>query len=190
MFVKFKNRIAARRCPLRASLFQAALLFLSTHVISAPAYALDVDKPAPALRATMLDGKIFDVAANRGHVIIVNFWASFCVPCRHEMPLLDAYYQQHYGEGLRMLAISVDDPEEDDAVREIMRAYHFPAAFIRNANVEGYGRIRRMPMTFVIDRDGILRRDGSVGTPTIDMTELDRVVTPLLGKPVVAPVPP
>ena len=97
------------------------------------------------------------------------------------MPALEAYYQQHKAEGLRILAVSMDTAADDDKVRAIMRGYSFPAAFLRETNFKRYGRIWRMPMTFVIDRHGRLRHDGSVGDDaSIDLPTLEKIVTPLL----------
>lgn len=155
-------------------------LFLSC-VFPVYAATLAVGKPAPPLTATTLDGDSFNLTKNNlGRVVIVNFWASWCSPCRKEMPALESYYTQHKSEGLQILAINMDDAKNEPVVRNIMRDFSFPAAFARDAHFDGYGRIWRMPMTFVIDRNGILRKDGSVGDPTIDRPLLESLVTPLL----------
>jgi len=153
-------------------------LLLSSHTFAAQ--ALSIGAPAPALTATTLDGQLFDLSKARGEVVIVNFWSSWCTPCRQEMPALENYYQQHKNQGLKIIAISMDVPESEKDVREVMRAFTFPAALVRDAHFEGYGRIWRLPMTFVIDRQGLLRKDGSIGEPKIDSVLLDTLVTPLL----------
>ena len=119
--------------------------------------------------------------------MIVNFWASWCSPCRKEMPALESYYAQHKAEGLIVLAINMDDPKNTQAVRDIMRDFSFSAAFAREASFDGYGRIWRMPMTFIIDRNGLLRKDGSVGDPKIDLPLLETLATPLLAQSLSAP---
>ena len=141
---------------------------------------LEVGKPAPPLEAKTLDGNKFTLAGDAGDVVIINFWASWCEPCRKEMPAMETYYKQHRDQGLRILAISMDDPEDAAKVREVMKSYSYPAAFRRDADYSGYGRIWRMPMTFIIDRHGILRKDGGVGPPSIDLDLLEKAVTPLL----------
>lgn len=143
-------------------------------------WAVEVGKPAPILETKLINGKSFKLGEEAGNVVIVNFWASWCAPCREEMPALETYYQQHKAEGLRIVTISMDEAADDDKVRQVMRSYSYPAALSREANYKGYGRIWRMPMTFVIDRHGILRKDGSVGEPKIDMPTLEKIVTPLL----------
>ncbi len=145
-------------------------------------WAIDEGKPAPSIEGKLINGMSVKLNKTDKSVVIVNFWASWCAPCRQEMPALEAYYQQHKAQGLRVLAISMDDPTDDDKVRAVMRSYSFPAAFNRDVDYSGYGRIWRMPMTFVIDSKGILRKDGSVGDPKIDLPTLEKVVTPFTNK--------
>ncbi len=167
--------------------FIAALLSL---ICILPVYAttLAVGQPAPPLTAAKLDGSVFNLVTDgKGKVVIVNFWASWCSPCRKEMPALENYYAQHKEGGLIVLAINMDDPKNEQTVRDIMHAFSFPAAFARDAHFDGYGRIWRMPMTFIIDRNGLLRKDGSVGDPKIDLPLLETLVTPLLAQSLSAP---
>lgn len=144
------------------------------------AKGLDVGKPAPVISATLLEGKSFDLAAQSGKVVIVHFWATWCAPCRIEMPILDTFYRAHQSEGLAMVAISLDTPDDLDKVKAVMRVFSFPAALQENTKASGYGRIWRVPVTFVIDRHGVLGRDGFAATPTIDAAALDREVLPFL----------
>ncbi|TAK91285.1 MAG: TlpA family protein disulfide reductase [Burkholderiaceae bacterium] len=168
-----KHRNLQRIC---AALWFGAVLWATVP----SAGAVEEGKPAPSIEARLLDGKPFSLSAESGHVVIVHFWATWCAPCRLEMPVLEKYYRQHQAEGVRILAISMDDPADDGKVREIMRAFSYSAALQRDVHFKGYGRIWRMPMTFVIDRQGVLRRDGGVGESTIDASTLDAIVTPLL----------
>ncbi len=137
-------------------------------------------QPAPAMQEKLLDGATFKLDDNAGKVIIVNLWATWCAPCRAEMPALDAYYRAHRGDGLVMLAISMDDPKDESKVREAMKPFAFPAALARDADIKAYGRVWRLPLTFVIDRQGVLRKEDWYGDPGIDASSLEQVVTPLL----------
>ena len=158
------------------------LLVLSLLCLSfcAPAVAITEGKPAPALEATLLDGRNFSLASQTGKVVIINFWATWCAPCRAEMPALDTYYRQHRDEGLVMIAISMDDPRDEAKVREVMKAFAFPAALGRDSNFKGYARIWRLPLTFVVDRSGVLRKQDWYGDPGIDTPLLEQTVTPWL----------
>ncbi len=144
---------------------------------------LSVGNPAPDIQAKLLDGaEVFQISQKRGKTVIVNFWATWCAPCKAEMPALQAYFDKHKSEGLEILAISMDDPKALQAVKKIAQQYGFQVALKSDANFKGLGRIWRMPTTFVIDKEGILRKNGHVGDAEITMTELESLVTPLLGK--------
>ena len=82
-----------------------------------------------------------------------------------------------------MLAISMDAPKDEAKVREVMREFAFLGALDRNADIKGYGRVWRLPLTFVIDRKGILRKDDWYGDRGLDIPQLEAVVAPLLRAP-------
>ncbi len=155
-----------------------ALVLVS--LTASAAHALEIGKPAPALDARLLDGTPFSIAAATGKVIIVNFWATYCEPCRAEMPALDGYYRKHRAEGLVLLGISIDDPSDAAKVRTVMSAFSFPGALAQDARFEKYGRIWHIPLTFVIDRHGNTRQDGWYVENGIDLPLLEKTVTPLL----------
>ena len=160
-----------------------AMVALAICCWSQLALAATEGKLAPPMSAKLLDGTVFSLNDNAGKVVVVNVWATWCAPCRAEMPALDAYFRQHRDEGLVLLAISWDDPKDEAKVREVMSAYSFPAALARDADLKGYGRIWRLPLTFVIDRRGILRKDDWYGDPGLDSPLLEKTITPLLRVP-------
>lgn len=162
-----------------AKVFKFAFLVLLVFSQTS-AYAIEEGKPAPALLAKLLDGKSFSTEAAKGEVLILNFWATWCPPCRQEMPAFESYYQKHKSQGLRVIAVSIDEPAELAKVREVMRDFTFDAALEAETQHKGYGRIWRLPLTFVIDRKGVLRKDGWYGAAGIDQPLLEKIVTPLL----------
>ncbi len=137
-------------------------------------------RSAPPLTATLLDGTRFSSAEQAGKVILVNFWATWCAPCREEMPAIEAFYQRYRSRGLQVIAISLDEPADLAKVREIAGTQSFPVALSAQAQYKGYGRIWRLPMTFVIDRDGKLRDDLTAKTLQVDTAFLEQRIAPLL----------
>jgi hypothetical protein len=96
------------------------------------------------------------------------------------MPAFESYYQKHREQGLKLIAVSLDEPGDEAKVREVMKAYSFDGAMEASTKHKGYGRIWRLPLTFVIDRKGMLRKDGWYGSAGIDQPLLEKIVTPLL----------
>jgi cytochrome c biogenesis protein CcmG/thiol:disulfide interchange protein DsbE len=116
-----------------------------------------VGRVAPALVVPELDGQVFDLAAERGKVVIVNFWATWCSPCRAEMPLLDSFYKRYRSQGLVLIGLSVDDRHDSKGVGGVMQKFTYPAALAINARVDGFGAPLAVPMTWIIDSQGVVR---------------------------------
>jgi len=142
----------------------------------------DVGQPAPALTATELDGGSFDLAALRGRVVVVNFWATWCAPCRAEMPALDAFYRQHRDQGLEMIGISADRPRDRGDVVKTMGAFSYPAAMLRDAQVNGFGAPAALPVTYVVDRTGVIRAKFTADQTAVTEQRLAAAVLPLLAQ--------
>jgi thiol-disulfide isomerase/thioredoxin len=161
----------------------SALLAAAALAAASSAFAGSSAKPgspAPPLAGPELSGEAFDLSKLRGKVVIVDFWATWCAPCRAEMPLLDALYRQHRAEGLELIGISTDRPRERAKVREIMEALSYPAALSEDTKANGFGEMRIIPKTFVIDRNGVVRAalGGDGSAPTEE--RLKAAVLPLL----------
>jgi thiol-disulfide isomerase/thioredoxin len=161
-----------------------AILLAALFSGAGPAHAneLILGKAAPELVLHTLDGKSISIHDLRGKVVIVTFWASWCEPCRKELPLLSTYATQH-ADGLRVLGFSLDDAGDVGKIRKVAASIGFPLGLLGSAWAGGYGRIWRIPVSFVIDREGRLVYDGwnSAGTGWTE-TELNRIVTPLLAR--------
>jgi cytochrome c biogenesis protein CcmG, thiol:disulfide interchange protein DsbE len=170
----FNQTLRGWRCLLAMSVFALSSVSL---------YANDlvVGQPAPPITLKTLDGKHIDLAALRGKVVIVTFWATWCDPCREELPLLSHYARQHAKDGLVVLGFSLDTPDQLDQVRAIANTLSFPVGLLGDPHVPGYGRIWHLPVSFTIDRKGRLVDDGwNDKEPVWTQEQLDKVVTPLL----------
>lgn len=158
-----------------------AALLLPWLVATSALADVAVGAPSPGFEATLLDGSTtLRSTTLQGKVVLVNFWATWCAPCMTEMPLLDDYYKKHKAEGLEVIAISMDAPKDLDKVRAYARQYSFPIAHKNDANIKAFGRIWRLPSTFVIDPHGTLSKNGHEGDPELSRELLDTLVSPLL----------
>jgi cytochrome c biogenesis protein CcmG, thiol:disulfide interchange protein DsbE len=165
----------------RARRVAALLLGAVSSVTSAVAAPLEVGHAAPALIVPQLDGQLFDLAALRGKVVIVNFWATWCSPCRAEMPRLEAFYRRYHGRGLELLGLSVDDPSDRSAVVQMMKSFSYPAALDASARTDGFGPPLAVPMTWIIDSAGIVRARLVSGNAVTEQS-LEQAVLPLLAR--------
>ena len=158
-----------------------ALLLSVGLALPVSADELPVGRPAPPLTLHALDGAEISTDSLRGKVVILHFWATWCVPCREEMPLLSDYMARHGGQGIAVLGFSLDNPGALSEVRKFASALNFPVGLLGSAWAGGYGRMWRLPVTFVIDRDGVLRHDGwQDDQQPLTRESLEKVVTPLL----------
>jgi cytochrome c biogenesis protein CcmG/thiol:disulfide interchange protein DsbE len=123
-----------------------------------PVFALPtVGKPTPALIVQELGGQTFDLAKLRGKVVIVNFWATWCPPCRKEMPALDAFYRRYRSQGLALIGLSADRRHDKSDVVKVMQSFSYPAAMLDDATVNEFGAPSSLPTTYIIGRHGIVR---------------------------------
>ena len=121
----------------------------STAAVSAPR------KPAPDFELKTLDGRTVKLSDFRGKAMVVNFWATYCGPCRVEMPWLIDFYARYKTQGLEIVGVSMDDGDQEQV-----------AAFVKEFNVnytivmgnhavgDAYGGARFLPQTFLVDREG------------------------------------
>lgn len=147
----------------------------------AEAGALRVGDAAPEAALVTLDGERISTADLLGRVVILTFWATWCAPCRDELPLLSEYARQEASRGLTVLGFCIDDAEELPTVRRVAQTLSFPVGLYARSSAPGYGRIWRLPVNFTIDRQGRLADDGWKQKPPEWTAErLERVVGPLL----------
>jgi cytochrome c biogenesis protein CcmG/thiol:disulfide interchange protein DsbE len=159
-------------------LFFLAMLANASSVL---ANDLRMGKTAPVAVLTTLDGQRISTQDLIGHTVIVTFWATWCEPCRHELPVLTQYATDHRDQGLEILGFALDDEENLARVRSIAKDLGFPVGLLSQSETPGYGRIWHIPVSFVIDRAGLLRYNGwKDSRPVWNKASLDREVTPLL----------
>lgn len=134
------------------------LLILGTLLFSVGALAADeVSGPAPDFTLKSRDGKNIRLSDLRGQVVMLNFWASWCGPCRQEMPLLDELYKRYGKAGFVLLGVNV---EQDSSLGEKYlkdTPVSFPILWDPSSQVSQAYHVDAMPSTVMIDRDGNMR---------------------------------
>lgn len=141
------------------------------------AIPVSVNFPSPDVQLTDLDGKPVALSDFRGQVILYNAWATWCPPCKQEMPTLQAYYETHKEQGFVIVAIEDGQPIEE--VRAFVDEYRltFPVWPDPENQATKTFRTNSLPTSFVIDRDGVVRL---TWTGAISRAMLEEYITPLL----------
>jgi cytochrome c biogenesis protein CcmG/thiol:disulfide interchange protein DsbE len=167
------------RRPRRAG-WALALLAAASLAVPVARAAPAAGQAAPSLVVETLDGVAFDLAQHRGHVVIVNFWATWCPPCRAEMPVLDSIAARYGARGVEIIGLSVDRRGDRKAVGDVMRAYHYPAGLVEGAKANGFGAPRALPITYVVDAEGTIRSVLLPGRGALTAEMLEAAINPLL----------
>ena len=136
-----------------------------------PAFVDYMARPAP---------DIPELTALKGKVVLVNFWATWCPYCRHEMPAMEAFYQAHRDKGFEIVAYSLDKSQAE--VNAYMReeGYTFTTTLIDQTVSKAFDGVNRVPLSFVIDRNGVIRHRIA---GQLHAGRLDTLITPLLATP-------
>ncbi len=136
---------------------KVSLLTFALVLITLPSHAGDLSGPAPDFTLKSLSGKNLKLSEMRGEVIMLNFWASWCGPCRQEMPILEKIHQKYQPLGFTLLGVNVeeDSNEAKAYLKEI--EVSFPILFDNQNKVSQVYNIIAMPSTIMIDRDGNMR---------------------------------
>lgn len=120
---------------------------------------VDIGAPVPAYAAASLTGDSVSLAGLRGKVVLLNVWATWCHPCRDEIPELQALHERYATRGLELVGVSVDAESADDAIRSFMHDFRmtYPVWRDPGERVSAQFHIVGVPATFLIDREGVLR---------------------------------
>ena len=120
--------------------------------------AVEVGRPVPAYAATALDGGPSSLAALRGRPVLLNVWATWCVPCRNEMPALEALHQKYRAAGLAVIGVSIDAAADAGRVKGFAGelGVTYPLWLDAEDRVSGIFFAIGVPATYLIGKDGTL----------------------------------
>lgn len=130
--------------------FAALTFFLATLTLSA-----QVGEQAPAFSLKDKDGKTISLASLKGKVVVLNFWATWCPPCRAEIPDFKKVYSEYKGKGVEIIGVSLDH-KGWDVVRPFLKKWdiNYPVVLGGAKIAKDYGNVRSIPTTFIIDKKG------------------------------------
>ena len=148
-----------RRAVLLIAAITAACSKSDAPPVQATSDRVEVGQPAPAYAAQSMSGDSVSLASMRGKVVLLNVWATWCGPCRQEIPELRAIHAKYKDRGLQLIGVSVDADGSDDAIRSFATDFKMDYAIWRDPgeSVSALFRMSGVPATFVIDREGVLR---------------------------------
>lgn len=120
---------------------------------------VEVGTGAPAYAATTLDGAPAALADHRGKVVLLNVWATWCAPCREEIPYLQSLYDEHAAHGLEIIGVSVDAEGTEETIRGFQKDFgmRYPIWLDPDERVQTLYMALGVPATYLIDRQGVLR---------------------------------
>jgi thiol-disulfide isomerase/thioredoxin len=128
-------------------------------ICASAALAASSSGPAPGFQLSGRGGKNIDLTQFKGQVVMINFWATWCGPCRQEMPLLEDIYKKYKPMGFTMLAVNVEpDSKAAEAwLGKLSKPVTFPVAFDVDSKVSKLYKVAGMPSTVFVDRKGNVR---------------------------------
>jgi thiol-disulfide isomerase/thioredoxin len=136
-------------------MFAGAAFVVATFAVAVLAAA--PPKPAPNVALQTADGARVDLSSYRGKVVLVDFWASWCVPCKTSFPALDALYREYSPQGLEVLAVNLDERRKDADTFLEGRPHTLTVFYDPKGVAPAAFGVKGMPTSFVIDRDGKIR---------------------------------
>ncbi|KXW55182.1 TlpA family protein disulfide reductase [Ferrovum sp. PN-J185] len=156
------------------------ILILVLYCVITNIYASDEGEKAPTFNAKLFSGQEVDNNTYRNQVLLINFWASWCEPCRNELPAIAEYEKRHFQDGFRVLSISMDDKSDLSKAQNIIKQFGFDNASIHNSDFQSFGRVWRIPLSYLIDRNGMIVKSEWYTNDGFTVNLLEKNVTPLL----------
>lgn len=168
-------------------LILAGGLFAATRFMGDELFPVSVGTKAPDFHARTLAATPAVKALDdyRGQVVLLNIWATWCLPCRVEMPSIEDLQREMGPRGLKIVSVSVDDPGQEQKVRDFARQYGLTFEILHDGSgaIEKQYQTTGVPETFVIGRDGVIRKK-VIGASRWDSDANRALLTQLLAEPV------
>lgn len=130
-----------------------SILLALTLIIGLAGGAFAQEGPAPAFTLKDLDGKDVQLSSFKGKIVVLDFWATWCPPCREEIPGFVSIQETYGDKGVQVIGVTVD--KEADKVKTFVTSQKigYPILFANKETLEAYGGIQSIPTTFIIDQE-------------------------------------
>ena len=149
-----KKRVSIKQSFSRVAVMSMAIIIFS---FSFNVAALSIGQIAPDFTLKSMQGENLRLAEQRGQIIVINFWASWCAPCRKEMPVLQTFYDKYKTLGVSVWGVNVE--QENQAGRDFLSDLNvkFPVFFDTSNTISANYQVAAMPTTVIVDRSGQVR---------------------------------
>lgn len=138
-------------------MLRSVTVLLVSGIVASAALAANLSGPAPGFTLESRDGDVVSLEDLKGQVVMINFWATWCVPCRQEMPHLEALHQRYNSLGFTLLGVNVEDNPEGAAKFLKDTPVSFPILYDPKNGVSKLYDVVAMPTTVLVGRDGTMR---------------------------------
>ncbi len=151
-------------------------------IIGLTTFSMAQEKTAPDFTLPMLDGSNFQLSENIGEgPVLINFWATWCIPCIAEMKQLKKIYKKYKDQGLQILSISIDDPKTVGRVKGMVKSKRYPFTILLDTNSEVFNLYQgsNPPLSILIDKEGKIVYNHT-GYRKGDEKKVDKMIAELL----------
>ncbi len=140
-------------------LLKATLVVIVASCSGGAPARVEIGREAPSYAARSLQGDSVSLALLRGKPVLLNVWATWCLPCKEEIPYLESLHGKHAADGLQIVGVSVDARGDEDKIEEFARDFRMTYPIWRDPDERINSRFLAIgvPSTYLIDRDGVLR---------------------------------
>ncbi|HEX5410153.1 MAG TPA: TlpA disulfide reductase family protein [Gemmatimonadaceae bacterium] len=143
-------------------LVAGGVLFAATRILGDELFPVSVGSRAPDFHAQTMatPARARSLGDYRGQVVLLNIWATWCAPCRIEMPGIEKLQRALGPDGLKIVAVSIDDPGNEQAIRDFARQYGLSFEILHDETgaIKTRYQTTGVPETFIIGRDGVIRK--------------------------------
>ena len=137
-------------------------LFAASRMFADQLYPVSVGSKAPDFHAVTVDStpRAHTLADYKGQVVLLNIWGTFCIPCRDEMPAIEKLHEALAPKGLKVVAVSMDDPGSENKIRAFVKEFGltFQVLYDPTGKITNDYQTTGVPETFIIARDGVIRK--------------------------------